>query len=72
MGAILEGTSRVFGIDAPMTNSPKVKIHFGGITPEDAAIMKVTIRRIDGESTLTKILTPEDPDMVITEDDLMG
>jgi len=51
---------------------PPITVRFLGITEEDGALIEVIIERIDGESTMRKILTAEDTDLEITEDDIVG
>lgn len=35
-------------------------------------VLDVTIHRIDGDSVITKTITIDDPQIVITEDDMVG
>jgi len=49
----------------------KIIIKWKGLTPSGDLILEVTINRIDGESIMTKIVSASDPEMGITEDELI-
>ena len=70
MVSVLEGSRRV-RCESP-TQMKGITVKFKGILEDDGVLVEAIIHRIDGDSIITKILTADDNELEITEDDMVG